>query len=197
MPIDAILFGGRRSTVVPLVYQAFDWEHGVFLGPTMASETTAAATGTVGELRRDPFAMLPFCGYNMADYFAHWLEVGRSATAPSCRRSSTSTGFARTRTGASCGPASARTPACWRGSSPLRRPRRGADETPIGYLPVAARASTPTGSTCPRRTWRSCCDVDVGEWRAQLPQFREHWRNSTGSRMSWAPNCDELEERLG
>ena len=82
MPLDAIIFGGRRATTTPLCYQSRDWDHGVFVGSIMSSETTAAATGAVGVLRHDPMAMKPFAGYHMGDYFAHWIEMGKKVTNP-------------------------------------------------------------------------------------------------------------------
>ena len=154
----------------------FDWEHGVFLGATMSSEKTAAAAGTVGELRFDPFAMLPFCGYNMADYFGHWLEIGGARATPSCRRSSTSTGSARTTTGKFLWPGfgeNSRVLAwIFRRCEGTRRGGRDADRPRAGAGRARPRRARPRR----RGRSRSCCAVDEDAVRGELPQVERALR---------------------
>jgi phosphoenolpyruvate carboxykinase (GTP) len=174
VPIDAILFGGRRSGVVPLVHQAFDWQHGVFLGSIMASETTAAAAGAVGRLRRDPFAMLPFCGYNMADYFAHWLRIGRAGDPEKLPKIFYVNWFRKDADGRYLWPGYGDNSRVleW-----IFRRVRGEGEavtTPIGYVPAPGAINT-TGLDITPEAMAELLRVDVAEWKAEIPDIERHF----------------------
>jgi phosphoenolpyruvate carboxykinase (GTP) len=173
VPIDAMLFGGRRSTVVPLVMEARDWEHGVFLASIMSSEKTAAATGNVGELRFDPMAMLPFCGYNMSDYFAHWLKAGRRDGAQLPKLFYVNW-FRRDEDGKFLWPGFGENSRvlAWI----FRRCDGDADavETPVGLLPTPEGIDTDGVGVSPDAMAKLLA-VDEDEWAKQLPQMREHY----------------------
>jgi phosphoenolpyruvate carboxykinase (GTP) len=174
VPIDAIMFGGRRSSVVPLVREAFDWSHGVFLGSIMSSETTAAAFGEVGKLRFDPFAMLPFCGYNMADYWAHWLKVGRATTPEKLPRIYYVDWFRRGEDGHFLWPGFGENSRVleWM----FRRCDGAADavDTPVGRLPTLDAMDT-RGLELPDEDLIELLRVDSSALQAELPQVEEHY----------------------
>jgi phosphoenolpyruvate carboxykinase (GTP) len=169
VPLSAIIFGGRRARLAPLVFQSRDWAHGVFVGATMGSETTAAATGQVGIVRRDPMAMLPFCGYNMGDYFGHWLRMGRSLSRPPVLFH-----VNWFRTGADGR-------FIWPGfGENLRvlmwmmdrvRGKGGAAETPAGLVPTP-EALNVDGLSLSRADVQSLLRVDREEWAAEVPEMR-------------------------
>ncbi len=174
VPIDAMLFGGRRSTVVPLVTEAFDWEHGVFLGSVMSSEKTAAAAGTVGELRFDPFAMLPFCGYNMGDYFSHWLQMGRREGVQLPKIFYVNW-FRKDEDGRFLWPGFGENSRILAWVFARCAGHGAARETPIGLIPpVGGEGIDTRGLDVSEEDVAELLRVDVEEWRAQLPQFREY-----------------------
>lgn len=175
VPIDAILFGGRRSTVVPLVTEALSWEHGVFLGSIMSSEKTAAAAGNVGELRFDPFAMLPFCGYNMADYFAHWLKIGREGDASKLPKIFYVNWFRKDENGKFLWPGYGENSRVLAWVFARSAGHGAAVDTPIGVLPpIDAEGIDTSGLAVSEEDMRKLLEVDVEQWKEQLPHFRAH-----------------------
>jgi phosphoenolpyruvate carboxykinase (GTP) len=197
VPIDAFLFGGRRATVVPLVHEAFDWEHGVFLAATMSVETTAAAAGEVGKLRFDPMAMLPFCGYNMADYFAYWLRIGREHDAAALPRIFVVNWFRKDEDGKFIWPGFGDNV---RVLEYVFRRCNGAGEaveTPIGLVPAAGEINT-DGLDLPEERMHELLSVDPEQVRAQLPQTRAHLARF-GARLpdEVRRQLDALERRVG
>jgi phosphoenolpyruvate carboxykinase (GTP) len=196
VPIDAFLFGGRRAKVVPLVAEALDWEHGVFLGATMASEKTAAAAGTVGELRFDPFAMLPFCGYNMADYFAHWLALGKSAQADRLPRIFYVNWFRKDEDGRFLWPGFGENSRVLEWVFRRCEGTGQAQESPIGRVPVPGAINTEGLKLAPGAL-EELLRVDPQEWKAQLPQFREHLAGFENLPDELREQLDALAGRLG
>ena len=196
VPISAILFGGRRSSVVPLITEAYSWDQGVFLGSIMASETTAAQTGAVGKLRRDPFAMLPFTGYHVGDYLAHWLKIGTATDASKLPKIFYVNWFLKDADGKFIWPGFGEN------SRVLEWVFQRCDgkgeyvETPIGLLPT--REALPTdGLDLSEAAWDRLLKVDPDEWRQEIPSIEEHF-DEIGDRLPQALRDElvALEKRL-
>jgi phosphoenolpyruvate carboxykinase (GTP) len=196
VPIDAVLFGGRRSSVVPLITEARDWDHGVFLGSIMASETTAAAAGAVGKLRRDPFAMLPFCGYNMADYLNHWLEIGKATDTAKLPKIFYVNWFRKDADGKFLWPGFGENSRVLEWVFERCAGRGEAVESPIGLLPGVGAIPTDGLDIAPG-DMDALLAVDDDEWRAEIPSIREHFDN-LGERLPAALRDElaNLEKRL-
>jgi phosphoenolpyruvate carboxykinase (GTP) len=174
VPISAILFGGRRSSVVPLITEAFDWQHGVFLGSIMASETTAAAAGAVGKLRRDPFAMLPFCGYNMADYFGHWLSMSGRTDPSKLPKLFYVNWFRKDADGRWLWPGFGENSRVLEWVFERCAGTGQAVDTPIGRLPVKG-AIPGDGLDVSAADMDKLLAIDADEWKAELPLIEEHY----------------------
>jgi len=195
VPISAILFGGRRAGTVPLVTEAFDWQHGVFLGSIMASETTAAAAGAVGNLRRDPFAMLPFCGYHMGDYFAHWLEMGARG-GDALPKLFYVNWFRRDADGRFLWPGFGENSRVLAWIARRCADRADALDTPIGRVPAPGALDT-DGLDVADADLEQLLSVDSDAWLTEVPMIEEHYA-MFGDRLPSALRDElrDLEKRL-
>ena len=196
VPIDAILFGGRRAGIVPLVTEAFNWQHGTFLGATVSSETTAAITGKVGRLRHDPMAMLPFCGYHMGDYLAHWLKMGALSSASKLPKIFYVNWFRQDKTGKFLWPGYGENSRVLKWIFERCDGKVHAKETPIGRIPEVADIDT-SGLDMPAADVEELLSVDVEGWLGELPSIREHLAHF-GSHLPEGLNLEvkTLEARL-
>jgi phosphoenolpyruvate carboxykinase (GTP) len=173
VPIDAILFGGRRAGVAPLVNEAFNWQHGTFLGATASSETTAAAGGRVGQLRRDPMAMLPFCGYNMGDYFGHWLKIGQHSEPTKLPKIFYVNWFRTDENGKFLWPGYGENSRVLKWIFERCDGKVHAVDTPIGRLPEPADLDT-KGLDLPAENIAKVLSVDVDGWLGEIPLIEKH-----------------------
>ena len=197
VPIDAILFGGRRKSTIPLVTEARDWTHGTFMGATLSSETTAAAVGQVGVVRRDPMAMLPFIGYNAGDYFNHWITVGKDNDASKLPKIFYVNWFRRDEDGGFLWPGFGENSRVLKWVVERMEGQAAAVETPIGHVPTPESLDT-TGLDMTEEALEAALAVDVEEWRAELPQITE-WFEKFGDHLPavlWT-ELDGLKARLG
>jgi len=197
VPISVILFGGRRASAVPLVVEAFDWQHGVYLGANVASERTAAAEGKVGELRRDPFAMLPFCGYNMGDYFGHWLKIGKQADPEKLPRIYYVNWFRKNAEGKFVWPGFGENSRVLKWIIERLDGTAEAEDTPIGRVPAPGALDT-TGLDLSEEDLELLRSVDRDVWRQEadlVPEFFKSFGEHLPDEL-W-DEYEALRQRLG
>lgn len=196
VPISAILFGGRRSSVVPLVCEAFNWQHGTFLGASISSEMTAAAEGEVGKLRHDPFAMLPFCGYHMGDYFAHWLKMGRSYASELLPRIYYVNWFRKGKDGKFLWPGFGENSRVLKWIFERVSGQGLANKTAIGYLPDL-QAIDLSGLHTTTEAMQDLFHIDRSRWLQETEELRSYF-TLFGNRLppEFTTELDELEKRL-
>jgi phosphoenolpyruvate carboxykinase (GTP) len=197
VPLSAILFGGRRPSTIPLVNEAFDWEHGVFMGSACGSETTAAALGQAGILRRDPFAMLPFCGYNMGDYFAHWLSFAQRTDRAKLPKVYFVNWFRKNAEGKFMWPGYGDNSRVLKWICERVEGTGKAEKTPIGNVP-AADALDLTGLNLPAEQAAQLLKVDLEGWKKEIADVATNY-SKFGARLPAALNTqlDSLKQRLG